>query len=202
MARRIYCQQEFRTYFLFGKINNFNMLNSVYTKNYQYICRQPRIYKRPPRQSRGSSYTPVRLSCQQRPTRRIGDLTPAFLLLAARKRATGVRERQLTSQLVLFQLLLDILLNLCLILLYRAHIILSAQEFSIAVFEFQISKLFIAHQTTFPFQVPYKTRYTQFWGYLKQHMDMIRTIFCFYNITPFYSHSFLNISPTYRFFSP
>ena len=36
----------------------------------------------------GSPYAPVRLSCQRRPSRRIYDLTFAFLLLATRKRVT------------------------------------------------------------------------------------------------------------------
>ena len=57
----------------------------------------------------GSSYAPVRLCYQQRLGRRIYDLTSAFLLLAARKRASGVRDAQLFSEFILNQLMPDVL---------------------------------------------------------------------------------------------
>ena len=106
------------------------------------------------RQAGGSPYAPVRLSYQQRPNRRICDLTFAYLLLAARKRAPGVWEAQLLSQLVLFQLLPDLLRYLCLILPYCIHIIPSAPELSVPIAELQISKLLVQHKTALPFQIP------------------------------------------------
>ena len=54
----------------------------------------------------GSSYAPVRLCYQQRPNRRIANLASAFLLLAARKRATRIGKAKLRTQFILFQLFL------------------------------------------------------------------------------------------------
>ena len=70
----------------------------------------------------GSSYAPVRLSYQPRPNRRIYDLTSAFLLPAARKRASGIRDAQLFSEFILGQLMPDVLGYLCLILAHRIDI--------------------------------------------------------------------------------
>ena len=68
----------------------------------------------------GSSYVPVSLSYQPRLHRRIYGLASAFLLPAARKRASGVRDAQLFPELILGQLVPDVLGCLCLILAHRA----------------------------------------------------------------------------------
>lgn len=91
----------------------------------------------------GSSYAPVRLCYQQRPNRRIANLASAFLLLAARKRATRVGKAKLRTQFILFQLFLYVIPNLLFVLAYRIHVVAPAPEFTIAVFELQIAKSFI-----------------------------------------------------------
>ena len=91
----------------------------------------------------GSSYAPVRLSYQPRPNRRMYDLTSAFLLPAARKRASAIRDAQLFSECILSQLMPDVLGYLCLILAYRIDIVTTAPELPITIFELQLSKLFV-----------------------------------------------------------
>ena len=101
----------------------------------------------------GSSYAPVRLCYQQRPNRRIANLASAFLLLAARKRATRVGKAKLRTQFILFQLFLYVIPNLLFVLAYRIHVVTPAPEFTIAVFELQIAKSFIQHQAAFTLQI-------------------------------------------------
>ena len=72
------------------------------------------IQKEPTGLAGGSSYAPVRLCYQQRPNRRIANLASAFLLLAARKRATRVGKAKLRTQFILFQLFLYVIPRLCL----------------------------------------------------------------------------------------
>lgn len=101
----------------------------------------------------GSSSAPVRLCYQQRPNRRIANLASAFLLLAARKRATRVGKAKLRTQFILFQLFLYVIPNLLFVLAYRIHVVAPAPEFTIAVFELQIAKSFIQHQAAFTLQI-------------------------------------------------
>ena len=108
----------------------------------------------------GSSYAPVRLSYQPRPSRRLYDLTSAFLLPAARKRASGIRDAQLFSEFIFGQLMPDVLSYLCLILAHRINIVTSAPELPITIFELQLAELFIYHQAALSFQISYKRRYT------------------------------------------
>lgn len=109
--------------------------------------------KEPPGLAGGSSYAPVRLSYQLRPNRRIANLASAFLLLAARKRATRVGKAKLRTQFILFQLFLYVTPNLLFVLAYRIHVVAPAPEFTIAVFELQIAKSFIQHQAAFTLQI-------------------------------------------------
>ena len=133
----------------------------------------------------GSSYAPVRLCYRQRPNRRIANLASAFLLLAARKRATRVGKAKLRTQFILFQLFLYVIPNLLFVLAYRIHVVAPAPEFTIAVFELQISKSFIQHQAAFTLQIPHKSRHTHLGWYLQQHMYMIRAAFRFENCHSF-----------------
>ena len=132
----------------------------------------------------GSSYAPVRLSYQPRPNRRMDGLTSAFLLPAARKRASAIRDAQLFSECILSQLMPDVLGYLCLILAHRINIVTTAPELPITIFELQLTELLIYHQAALSFQISDKRRYTHLGRYLWQHMDMVGTTFCFY-----YAHS-------------
>jgi len=112
-----------------------------------------RSKKEPTGLAGGSSSAPVRLCYQQRPNRRIANLASAFLLLAARKRATRVGKAKLRTQFILFQLFLYVIPNLLFVLAYRIHVVAPAPEFTIAVFELQIAKSFIQHQAAFTLQI-------------------------------------------------
>ena len=94
------------------------------------------------------------------PSRRLYDLTSAFLLPAARKRASGIRDAQLFSEFIFGQLMPDVLSYLCLILAHRINIVTSAPELPITIFELQLAELFIYHQAALSFQISYKRRYT------------------------------------------
>lgn len=133
----------------------------------------------------GSSYAPVRLCYQQRPNRRIANLASAFLLLAARKRATRAGKAKLRTQFILFQLFLYVIPNLLFVLAYRIHVVAPAPEFTIAVFELQIAKSFMQHQAAFTLQIPHKSRHAHLGRYLQQHMYMIRAAFRFENCHTF-----------------
>ena len=107
-----------------------------------------------------SSYAPVRLSYQPRPSRRMYGLTSAFLLPAARKRASGVWDAQLFAEFILGQLMPDVLSYLCLILTHRVDIVTTAPELPITIFELQLTKLLIYHQAALSFHLSHKRRYT------------------------------------------
>ena len=83
--------------------------------------------------------------------------------------------------------MLDVILNLGLILAYCIDVIPTASKFSIAVFELQIPKLFIDHETTLTLQLAHKTRHTHFGGNPKQHVDVVWATFClhYFHILPF-----------------
>ena len=120
----------------------------------------------PPSIAGGSSCAPVRLSYQPRPGRRMYALTSAFLLPAARKRASGVWDAQLISEFILGQLMPDVLSYLCLILTYRVDIVTTAPELPIPIFELQLTELLIYHQAALSFQISDKRRYTHLGRYL------------------------------------
>ena len=79
------------------------------------------------------------------------DLTFAFLLLAARKRASWVRETQLITEFISTQLFLYVILYLSRIFAYCIYIKATAPKLTAAIFELEIAELFIEHQTTFAF---------------------------------------------------
>ena len=79
------------------------------------------------------------------------DLTFAFLLLAARKRASWVRETQLIAEFITIQLFLYVILNLSRVFAYCIHIKATAPKLTAAVFKFEIAELLIEHQTAFTF---------------------------------------------------
>ena len=81
----------------------------------------------------------------------MNDLTSAFLLPAARKRAFGVGDAQLFSELILGQLMPDALSYLCLILTHRVDIVTTAPELPITIFELQLTELLIYHQAALSF---------------------------------------------------
>ena len=119
-----------------------------------------KIKKGPTGIAGGSSYAPVRLCYQQRPGRRIYDLTSAFLLLAARKRASCVWGAQLFSEFIPGQLMPDVLSYLCLILAHRINIVTTTLKLLITILELQVAELFIYHQADLSFQISDKRRYT------------------------------------------
>ena len=79
------------------------------------------------------------------------DLTFAFLLLAARKRASWVRETQLITEFISIQLFLYIILYVSRIFAYCIYIKATAPKLTATVFKFKITKLLIEHQATFTF---------------------------------------------------
>ena len=88
------------------------------------------------------------------PNRRIANLASAFLLLAARKRATRVGKAKLRTQFILFQLFLYVIPNLCFVLPTASTLVAPAPEFTIAVFELQIAKSFIDQRCFYPSDTP------------------------------------------------
>ncbi len=73
-------------------------------------------------------------------------LTSAFLLPAARKRASGVWDAQQVSEFILGQLMPDVLGYLCLILAHRIDIVTTAPELPITIFEIQLTELFVYYR--------------------------------------------------------
>ena len=79
------------------------------------------------------------------------DLTFAFLLLAARKRASRIRETQLIAEFIPIQLFLYVILNLSRVFTYCIYIKATAPKLTAAIFELEIAELLIEHQTAFAF---------------------------------------------------
>lgn len=79
------------------------------------------------------------------------DLTSAFLLPAARKRAFGVRDAELLSEFILGQSMPDVPAVFALFYLLYRHSSSAIPKFPIEIFELQLTKLFIHHQTAFSF---------------------------------------------------
>ena len=79
-------------------------------------------------------------------------------LLAARKRAEFTH-RQLFTQLVLFQLVLDVIRNSAGVLSCRIHIVPPALEFSASVLVFELAELLIQHCATLAFQITHEARH-------------------------------------------
>ena len=79
------------------------------------------------------------------------DLTFAFLLLAARKRASRIRETQLIAEFIPIQLFLYVILNLSRVFTYCIYIKATAPELTATVFKFEIAELLVEHQATFTF---------------------------------------------------
>ena len=79
----------------------------------------------------------------------------------------------------------DVLSYLCLILAHRINIVTTTLKLLITILELQVAELFIYHQADLSFQISDKRRYTHFWRYLKQHMDMVGTCFSFQNCYTF-----------------
>ncbi len=73
------------------------------------------------------------------------DLTFAFLLLAARKRASRVWKAQLITELISVQLFLYIVLNFCSIFTHGIYIKPTTPKLTAAVFKLEIAKLLIEH---------------------------------------------------------
>ncbi|KNX90104.1 hypothetical protein ACX52_2548 [Yersinia pestis] len=68
---------------------------------------------------------------------------------------------------------------------YRINVIPSTPKLPVTVFELQIAKLLIKHQTALSLQVPHKSRDTHLGRDLQKHMDVIHTAFCFQDIHVF-----------------
>jgi len=79
------------------------------------------------------------------------DLTFAFLLLAARKRASWIWETQLIAEFIPIQLFLYVILNLSRVFAYCIYIKATAPKLTAAIFKFKIAELLIEHQATFAF---------------------------------------------------
>lgn len=141
-----------------------------------------KILKETPGLAGGSSYAPARLSYQPRPCRRMCDLTFAFLLLAARKRASWIGKAQLGAKFVLFQLMLYVILYFRFVFTYRIHVKTTAPKFATAIFEREITKLLVDHQTVLALQLPHKTRHTHFGWDFKQHVNVVGATCSFHNL--------------------
>ncbi|KNX89819.1 putative transposase [Yersinia pestis] len=99
------------------------------------------------------------------------------------------------THFILFQLVLYVFLYPGRVFPYRINVIPSTPKLPVTVFELQIAKLLIKHQTALSLQVPHKSRDTHLGRDLQKHMDVIHTAFCFQDIHVFHSHSFLKILP-------
>lgn len=77
--------------------------------------------------------------------------------------------------------MLYVILYLRRVLTHRIDVVPSAPELPVPVFEFQITKLLVKHQTAFPFQISHKPGYAHFGRDLHKHMDMICTALSFKN---------------------
>ena len=129
-------------------------------------------------------------------------LTSAFLLPAARKRASDVWDAQLFAEFILGQLMPDVLSYLCLILAHRVDIVTTAPELPITIFELQLADCSYIIRLLFPFKYPTNADTLIFggissniWIWSGQHSASTM-------LTPFHSHNFRNISPIALFFSP
>ena len=149
----------------------------------------------------GSSCALVRLSYQPRPSRRMYDLTSAFLLPATRKRASGLRDAQLFSDFILGQLIPDVLGYLCLILAHRVDIITTAPEL-LRYLNFSSPNCSYIIRLLFPFKYPTNADTlilgsisSNIWIWSGQHSASTMP-------TPFHTHSFRNLSSMPLFFSP
>jgi hypothetical protein len=80
---------------------------------------------------------------------------------------------------------------------YYIYAVSPAPEFLVPVFEFQISKLLLRHQTAFPFQISHKAGYAHFGRDFQAYGYDLRSI-----PLPEYvrlsTHSFLKILPVAR----
>ena len=81
-------------------------------------------------------------------------LTSAFLLPAARKRASDVWDAQLFAEFILGQLMPDVLSYLCLILTHRVDIVTTPPELPITIFELQLADCSYIITLLFPFKYP------------------------------------------------
>ena len=77
--------------------------------------------------------------------------------------------------------MLYVILYLRRVLTHCIDLVPTAPELPVPVFEFQITKLLVKHQTAFPFQISHKAGYAHFGRNLHKHMDMICTAFSFQN---------------------
>lgn len=105
-----------------------------------------------------SSCASVRLSYPLPPGRRMYGLTSPFLLSAARKRASGVRDAQLFAQFILGRLMPDVLSCLCLIISHRVDMATTTPELPMTIFELQLAEPIIYHQAALSFQISDKRR--------------------------------------------
>ena len=126
-----------------------------------------------------SSCAPARLSYQPRPNRRICGLTSAFLLPAARQRASGVRDAQLFSAFVPGRLMPDYPAILALFLPAVSTWQPRPPELPRTTGELQLSELLLHHQAAPSFPISHKRRYAHPGRYRKQPMDMVGTTFRF-----------------------
>ena len=115
---------------------------------------EPFPQKEPTGLAGGSSYAPVRLCYQQRPNRRIANLASAFLLLAARKRATRVGKAKLRTQFILFQLFLYVIPNLLFVLTYRIHVVARHQNSRLRYLNFRSPNRSYSIRLLLPFRYP------------------------------------------------
>ena len=93
-------------------------------------------------------------------------LTSAFLLPAARKRASGIRNAQLFSEVILGRLTPDVLAYFFLIFDRVIDLVTMVPELPITIFKLQLAELFIYHQAALSFQISDKRRYTHLGRYL------------------------------------
>ncbi|KGA54633.1 hypothetical protein DJ56_2694 [Yersinia pestis] len=89
------------------------------------------------------------------------------------------------THFILFQLVLYVFLYPGRVFPYRINVIPSTPKLPVTVFELQIAKLLIKHQTALSLQVPHKSRDTHLGRDLQKHMDVIHTAFCFQDIHVF-----------------
>ena len=104
--------------------------------------------------------------------------------LAACKRVHKLFQSQLICRLIRLKLISDIFRYLLFIPPYCIYIVPSRPEMVFPVLVLQIRMSVENHQAAFSLKISHDLRYTVLWRYIDEHVDMVGTRFCFYELYP------------------
>ena len=108
-----------------------------------------------------------------------------FLVLTTRKRVHKLFQSQLICRLIRLKLISDIFRYLLFIPPYCICIVPSRSEMAVSVLVLQIRMPVENHQAAFSLMISHGLRYIVLWRYTDEHVDMVGTRFCFYELYPF-----------------